>query len=240
MINTYQTSMAPPPVPPRLAGSQPVLFPAPLPPRRHSKSLIRFLVAVVLLHLFLSIGGFIYLYYNDKMLSFQLPSRKGEEGQTAQFSSEKQDTSHKTLAQMAIFHPLHSSDQKSAPGYLQWNIDHSVLKNVAYYHNSWLTILEPGDYYIYSGVTFSRGDSERPLVSMVKLRKNENDEESVAMKAYCNLSSSSGSPSIRHLCTATQAAVIRLERGNQLRVWVQDLLLVNYEEGATTFGMYKL
>ncbi|XP_040028519.2 CD40 ligand [Gasterosteus aculeatus] len=240
MINTYQTSMAPPPVPPRLTGSHPVLFPAPLPSRRHSKSLNRFLVAVVLLHLFLSIGGFIYLYHNDKMLSFQLPSRQGEEGQTAQRSSEKQETSYKALARMAVKPQEHTSDQKSTSGYLQWNINHSVCRNVGYYRNSWLTILQPGDYYVYSGVTFSEGDSERPLVSRVKLRKSDKEQEKVVMQAYCNLNSTRGSPSIPRLCTATQGAVITLEKGNQLSLWVQDLPLVNYEEGATIFGMYKL
>lgn len=67
MINTYQTSLAPPPVPPRLNRAHPVLIPEPLPSRGHSKPLIRFLAGVVVLHFFLSVAGFIYLY-NEKMV----------------------------------------------------------------------------------------------------------------------------------------------------------------------------
>lgn len=90
-------------------------------------------------------------------------------------------------------------------------------------------------------MTFSKGDSQSPLASKVKLRKNETDkEEKTVMQAYCNLDSHSDAASIPRLCTASQGEVIMVEGGNQLSVWVQDLSLVNYEEGATTFGMYKL
>lgn len=34
--------------------------------------------------------------------------------------------------------------------------------------------------------------------------------------------------------------MITLEKGHQLSVWVHDLSLVDYKDGATTFGMYKL
>ncbi|XP_044060345.1 CD40 ligand [Siniperca chuatsi] len=236
MINTYQTSLAPPPVPPRLSRSHPVLIPAPLPSQGNSKSLVRFLVGVVLLHLFLSAGGFIYLYYYGKLGN--LPSA---EGKAAFLSSEKQETSYRALARMVVEQQSHTA-QKSAlfPGYLPWAINHSIRRNINYYHKSWLTILEPGDYYVYSRVTFSKGDSQRPLASIVKLRKNETGEEKNVMQAYCNLDDHSGSPSIPRLCTVMQGDVITLEKGNQLSVWVQDLSLVNYEEGATTFGMYKL
>ena len=60
------------------------------------------------------------------------------------------------------------------------------------------------------------------------------------MQAFCNLDSHSGSAAIPRMCTASQGEVISLEKGNQLSVWVQDLSLVNYEDGSTTFGMYKL
>ncbi|KAK9518257.1 hypothetical protein VZT92_023569 [Zoarces viviparus] len=239
MINTYQTSMAPPPVPPRLSGSHSVLIPAPLPSQGHSKSLVRFIVGVVLLHLFLSIGGFIYLNHNDKMR----PPGQGVEGQVGYRSSEKQETSYKAMARMVVDERSRKPDKKSSLGFLQWDFNHSVLRYIDYYQNNWLTIREPGDYYVYSRVTFSKGDSKLPLVSKVKLRKNEKekeDEEKVVMQAYCSLDSGSVSASIPRLCTATQGEVITLEKGNQLGVWVQDLLLVNYEEGATTFGMYKL
>lgn len=119
-------------------------------------------------------------------------------------------------------------------------MNHSVRRNINYYHESWLTILESGDYYVYSSVTFSKGDSARPLASRVKLRKDEKEEEKVVMQAYCSLHSCPGNASIPRMCTATQGEVISLEKGNQLSVWVQNLSLVDYDEGATTFGMYKL
>ncbi|XP_034398631.1 CD40 ligand [Cyclopterus lumpus] len=237
MINTYMTSMAPPPVPPRLSGSHTVLIPAPLPSRSHSKSLIWFLVGVVMLHLFLSIGGFIYLYHYDRMLSIQLPS--GLQGEAALRSSEKQDTSNRALARMVVDQRFRKSDKKSASGYLQWDFKHSDLRGIGYYRNSWLTIQQPGDYYVNSRVTFSKGDSERPLVSMGKLRTDDKGEE-VVMQAYCNLDSNNGSALIPRLCTATQSVVLTLKKGNQLSVWVQNLSLVNYENEATTFWMYKM
>ncbi|XP_034739669.1 CD40 ligand [Etheostoma cragini] len=235
MINTYQTSLAPPPVPPRLGASQPVLIPAPLPSRGHSKSLVRFLLGVVMLHLFLSVAGFLYLYHNDKMLSSQHPSGKEN---FAFISAEKKETSDKALARMVVTQNLHKSTQTSELGYFQWDMSHSILRNIRPYYSSWLTILQPGDYYVYSRVTFSKGDSTRALVSTVKLRDNETGKEKVVMQAYCNLNVNN--PSIPQLCTATQGELITLERGNQLSLWVQDLSLVNYEDGATTFGMYKL
>ncbi|KAF3694045.1 Tumor necrosis factor ligand superfamily member 6 Apoptosis antigen ligand [Channa argus] len=228
MINTYHTSHAPPPVPPRLNRSQPVLIPAPLPSQGHSKPVIRFLVGAMFVNLLLSVGGFIYLYYYGNMTQ-----HSSTEGQVAHRLSEKQETFYNTLAHMVV----EKSTQKSTSGYLQWDIKHSVLKNINYYKNSWLTIEQPGDYYIYSTVTFSKGDPKLPLASRVKLRKNEAGAEKVVMPAYCNLDGSSGSP---QMCTATQGKVITLDRGNQLSVWVQDLSLVDYEEGATAFGMYKL
>ncbi|TKS72209.1 Tumor necrosis factor ligand superfamily member 6 CD95 ligand [Collichthys lucidus] len=199
MINTYQTSLAPPPVPPRLGRSHPVLIPTPLPSQGHSKSLIRFLVV-------------------------------------ASHSSERQETPSRPLARMVVEQQPHAL----GPDYLQWDMTHSLRKGINYYHSSWLTILQPGDYYVYSRVTFSKGDPQNPLASKVKLRKNETGEEKTVMKSYCSMDSHSGSALIPRMCTASQGEVITLEKGNQLSLWVQDRSLVNYEDGATTFGMYKL
>lgn len=120
---------------------------------------------------------------------------------------------------------------------------HSFRRDIGYYHNIWLTVQQPGDYYVYSRVTFSQGSPQIPLASMVKMRKNVTDkEEKTMMQAYCSLTNrvDENGALIPHLCTATQGEVVTLESGNQLSVWVQDLTLVSDEEGATTFGMYKL
>lgn len=128
----------------------------------------------------------------------------------------------------------------SVGGYLQWDITHSARKQVSHSHSTWLTILEPGDYFVYSRVTFSKDHPKLALASRVKMRKVETAEDKDVkdvMKAYCSLSRDTSSP---QMCTATQQDVITLEKGNQLSLWVQDLSLVDYEEGATTFGIYKL
>ncbi|XP_035016494.2 CD40 ligand [Hippoglossus stenolepis] len=226
MINTYHTSMAPPPVPPRLSGSQTLLIPAPLPSPSHSKTLIRFLVGVAVLHLLLSVGGFIYLYHYEKMERFSLA-----EGKAEFLSSVKQEPSHRALANLVV-------DRKTAttstPGYLQWDMNNSPRKNINYSYSSWLTVLHSGDYYVYSRVTFSKSRSTSPLFSRVMLRKSETTKDEVLMQAYCNLGSPTG------LCTATQGSVVTLEEGNQLGVWIENLSWVDYDEKATAFGMYRL
>ncbi|XP_073343507.1 CD40 ligand [Pagrus major] len=232
MINTYQTSLSAPPVPPRLNRSDPVLFQAPLPSGGHSKSLIRFLVGVALLHLFLYVGGFIYLYQRDAM-----GGSRTAEGQMSYRASEKQEASYKILARMAIEQP---PSGKPPSNYLQWDTEHSTFRGINYYQKSWLTIEQPGDYYVYSRVAFSKGDPQRPLASRIKLKESVTGEEKNVMQAFCNLDSRSGSGTIPRMCTASQGEVISLEKGNQLSVWVQDPSLVNYEDGSTTFGMYKL
>ncbi|KAF7228531.1 CD40 ligand [Nothobranchius furzeri] len=230
MINTYQTSVAPPPVPPRYAKPQPVLIPAQLPAPNSGKPLIRFLVALVILHLLLSVGGFIYLFHQQNPGSSEnLPSHQRQVGF---LSAEKQEITYRALARMVATTP-----KEESKGYLQWDMKHSIRKNINYYRSSWLTILEPGDYFVYSRVTFSKSHVKEPLTSWVKMRKTEEEEEKVMMVASCSLSDSASSP---QLCTASQGDLISLESGDQLSVWVPDLSLVNYKDGATVFGMYKL
>lgn len=131
-----------------------------------------------------------------------------------------------------------TSPSISPAGYLQWDTNHSVRRNINYFYGSWLTVLQSGDYYVYSRVTFSKGDAVNPLTSRIMLRKSKTEKEKIVMQAYCSLGSHPGKSS--GLCTATQGEVIRLEKGNQLGVWTENLSLVSYTEGATTFGMYQL
>ena len=119
-------------------------------------------------------------------------------------------------------------------------MNHSVRRNINYYLDSWLTVLQSGEYFVYSAVTFSKDDPAHPLASTVQFRKSEKEEKKDVMLAYCSLRGSTRDASAPHMCTATQGKVITLERGNQLSVWVQNLSLVDYDEKATTFGMYKL
>ncbi|XP_042558700.1 CD40 ligand isoform X1 [Clupea harengus] len=54
MINTYHTSLPPPPVPPRMVHGRPE-------PRQHT-GLLWFLSVVLVLHMMLTFGGFVYLF----------------------------------------------------------------------------------------------------------------------------------------------------------------------------------
>ncbi|CAG09827.1 unnamed protein product, partial [Tetraodon nigroviridis] len=203
------------------------------------------------------VNPIIYMFFNNQ-------EKLSPEAKAAHLSMEKEITS-RILARMIVKKKLHTENPTckkfchleicnlkecktkppksfnvSAANYLQWDIQHSFLRDIGYYHNVWLTVQQSGDYYVYSRVTFSKGDPRVPLASMIKMRKNETDkEEKTVMQAYCSLTDQSGTQ-IPQLCTATQGEVVTLESGNQLSVWVQDLSLVDYEEGATTFGMYKL
>ncbi|XP_077388095.1 CD40 ligand [Festucalex cinctus] len=224
MIDTYHSGVPslPPPLPPR--HSQ-VLFQPQASSAGRNKTLLRSLLGLAVLHLLLTAGGFAYLLYY--MGRTEKPPPLSE----AIF----QQSSSRTFARMIVANRAHLSTS----GYLEWDMKHSVRSNINYHHNSWLTVLQPGDYVVFSRVTFSKGDLERPLASAVKLRRGESAEETVATRAYCSIDAS-GSGSKPQLCTASTGEVISLERGNQLSLWVQDLSLVDYSETATSFGMYKL
>ncbi|XP_032410240.1 CD40 ligand [Xiphophorus hellerii] len=237
MINTYQTSMAlpqvPPPVPPRLGRPEQILIPTQLPSPGYSKPLLRFLVCVVTLHLFLSVGGFLYLYYNERQIAHATYS--SPQGRVGFPPVEKQETTYTAFARMLIGKPNATIEKKS--GYLEWRMDLSVRKNINYFHKSWLTVLEPGDYLVYSRVTFSK-HSIAPLTGCIKLRNNEMAEQKEVTKAHCSLSDKDGSNP--QLCTVTLQDVITLSKGNQLAIWVENLSLVDYGKQSTSFGMYKL
>ncbi|CAJ1058839.1 CD40 ligand [Xyrichtys novacula] len=152
------------------------------------------------------------------------------------------ETPGKALAHLMLYEPPGMG--KSIPGLLQWDIGHSDLRNISLFFKNKVVIQKSGKYYVYSKVTFSKvtsskSDSGSLLTSRVMLKRKV-DEEKAAMKAYCNLDTNSGSVSIPRMCTATQGEVIALEKGDKLSVWVEDLSLVDYEDGATSFGMYEL
>lgn len=242
MINTYESSVAPPPLPPRLHRSHqathPVLIPTPMLPQGTSRNLIRFMVAVVLLNLLMSILGFLYLYKNGKS-QVQQSMTTSSVGAGPEASKQKQDSnhiikrsSHRAFAQMVVLQP--TMPYKPQSGLLKWNIKHSQYSHphINYYNSTWLTIEEPGDYLVYSRVTFSKGRSSIPLINQVKLRKSKIDEEKAMMQAFCNANAG--------VCTATAEGVIKLEKGNQLSVWTEDISLVRYDEKETAFGLYNL
>lgn len=226
MINTYQTSVFPPAVPPRLRQQAPALA-----SRRCSGGAgLRVLVVVVVLHLVLSVGGFFYLYTGRMIFPFK-SATPNEEGKASPLSSEgrSEKASHTAMASMTV------KRAKKPLEYLEWNMDHSMRRNVGYYRASWLRVTQPGDYYVYARVGFSRGEPGLSLVSMVRLMHDKAGTPRDMMKAYCSLGNN-----VDGLCTASQGQVLRLQEGNLLGVWVENSTWVDYERGATTFGMYKL
>ncbi|XP_020779221.1 CD40 ligand [Boleophthalmus pectinirostris] len=240
MINTYHSSVAPPPVPPRLhnsrKGPQPVLIPTTMLPQGHSRTVMCFMVTVVLFNLLLSILGFIYLYTNG------IPQRKQDmpvSSAEAKFSMQEQHSphvekreSHRVFARMKFQRP--TTPHRPQRGHLKWDLKHSQYSQpyINYYNSSWLTIEKPGDYFVYSRVTFSKSHSSIPLTNRVLWRKTTTDKPKSIMDAFCL--------TISTLCTATAEDVIKLERGNQLSIWTEDISLVRYDETATAFGLYNL
>jgi len=118
-----------------------------------------------------------------------------------------------------------------------------------HYHGSWVCVRQSGYYYVYARVSFSggggggggRGGAAQtgwPLISVVRLRhgREETGKPRDAMKAYCTR----GNHRNGGLCTTSQGQLLQLEPGNLLGVWVENTTWVDYESGATTFGMYKL
>lgn len=193
-----------------------------------------------MLHLVLSVAGFIFLYNNGRILgNYQTGGPEEETPETdAYISPDKLKTSNRILARLMVQEP--KSEQKSQSGFLQWNTKSSRYSHgVNYYLKSWLTIMESGDYYVYSRVTFSKSNSTTPLVYRIKLKKSKTEKETEAktiMEAHCYLDSSK----LPKMCTATQGDMITLKKGNQLSVWVEDLSLVDYDQTATAFGLFSL
>lgn len=182
-----------------------------------------------MLHFLLSVGGFLYLYYNERKVAHETFYSQGRVGFP---SVEKQDTTYRVLAHVTV---MSNTSKEGKSGNLELDTRHSRFKNIDYFSKSWLTIREPGDYFVYSRVTFSMSSPSKPLASWVRLRKSMKEDGEAIMKAFCNLGNSTNSE-----CTATQQGVIALERGNQLSIWVGNLSLVDYDKAATSFGMYKL
>ncbi|KAK6298394.1 hypothetical protein J4Q44_G00314490 [Coregonus suidteri] len=264
MINMYQTSLPPPPIPPRLDSVKSAPGPG------HNKPLLGFLIGMIVLQMLLLLGGFTYLYHKEneyeedfehKYLDDMIVLRRlGEcekdsqsvldckklvekykniiakvsqvEGKAAKLTGSV--PSNGAMARVIVKQPV--ADRPPTSKYLEWNIGHSVLRNVQYFKSSWLKVLQPGDYIIYSQVAFSKWHPKTLLASRVKLRKGEAGQEKDLMTSYCSL----GDQNHTDLCTAFQGGVFSLKSKDQLSVWVTDPTLVNYEEGTTTFGLYKL
>ncbi|XP_036404465.1 CD40 ligand [Megalops cyprinoides] len=115
---------------------------------------------------------------------------------------------------------------------LKWNRDHSLLMKVEYLSSPGaLKIVVPGDYYVYSQVTFTKVHPKIPLVQTI-MRKSA-DKEDLLLKAFCSMRDEEAH-------TSFQGGVFRLEKEEQLSLNVTDMNLINFDVTTTAFGLFRL
>ncbi|KAJ8390557.1 hypothetical protein AAFF_G00101630 [Aldrovandia affinis] len=217
MINTYNDSLHPPPVPPRYGGQSLV--------RNQTGAHTRLLSAAFVVQAAVTVVLFIYLFQ-------RIDTVPQTEGKVDSLSVPGQHSGSGTLAQMKVQQPSGGSRSKT----LCWNWDHSTLKNVDYFPvRRMLHIRLSGYYYVYSQVTFSKRHPRIPLVQSVMRRRGAEDAagEDLLFKAFCSLGSG-------EICTSYHGGVVHLEEGQRLYVNVTDLSLVNFDVTTTTFGLFLL
>ncbi|KAG7484295.1 hypothetical protein MATL_G00047870 [Megalops atlanticus] len=264
MINTYESGLTPPPLPPRPGAQR-------LPPSRAGTHFwclsLGFVVQTVVI-----VALFIYLFqrtdaernessaFHDDLLllkrleecdsnSLDSESLLGckkvfdkfrrvismlsqNDGKVESLTAVGPNTDSGALAQMKV----EKTDSKSPSQVLHWNHEHSTLRNVVHFPlRGMLRIRIPGDYYVYSQVTFSKMNPKIPLLQTIMRQTGQAKpaEEDVLLKAFC-------SPTSGDACTSYHGGVFRLEKEQQLYVNVTDRDLVNFDRSATAFGLFLL
>ncbi|XP_036379698.1 tumor necrosis factor ligand superfamily member 6-like [Megalops cyprinoides] len=237
MINTYDSGLTPPPLPPRPGAQR-------LPPSRAGTHFwclsLGFVVQTVVI-----VALFIYLFqrtdierneksafHDDLLLLKRLEECDSNSLDMESLTAVGPNTDSGALAQMKV----ERTDSKSTSQVLLWNHKHSTLRNVDHLAlRGMLRIRIPGDYYVYSQVTFSKMNPKIPLLQTIIRQKGQAKlvEEDVLLKAFC-------SPTSGDVCTSYHGGVFRLEKDQQLYVNVTDLDLVNFDRSATAFGLFLL
>ncbi|KAJ8407198.1 hypothetical protein AAFF_G00288740 [Aldrovandia affinis] len=213
MINTYHTSLPPPPVPPRQGAHRPATG--------RATPLLWFLSVVMVLQMGVTFGGFVYLFRKSSTIS-QAAEKVGFLSGSVPF----QDSG--VVAHMAPESDSGSFTSKT----LKWNRAHSLLVKVTYlYTPGALKILIPGEYYVYSQVTFSKMHPKAPLFHSIVSRRSM--ENKVLLRAYASLNNEKP-------LTSFQGGVFKLEKDEELSLNVTDTSLVNLEVTSTTFGLFML
>ncbi|KAI1898068.1 hypothetical protein AGOR_G00068530 [Albula goreensis] len=206
MINTYHTSLPPPPIPPRPGHHQP--------PSGRSTPFLWFLSVIMVLQMGVTFGGFIYLFRKTNMLQSEFLRRgyddlvvlkrlqechegsldsnslldcgKILEKYKAIMSKVSQVSGKGAVAHMVPERPGKSS--QSTGKTLRWNKEHSLLVQVTYMSTPGaLSINVPGDYYIYSQVTFSKTHPKAPLSQCIVQRKASMADEKVLLRTFVSL-----------------------------------------------------
>ncbi|XP_073677314.1 CD40 ligand [Garra rufa] len=113
---------------------------------------------------------------------------------------------------------------------LLWDKEHSLLQDVRLIERDKLTIQNPGIYFVYSQVTFSKNSLSTSLKQSIRTVDPKIQGGKELLKSFCSLQS--------NLCTASMAGVIHLEKNQQLFVTVTNTSLVNRD--SCNFGLFKL
>ncbi|KAL4648266.1 CD40 ligand [Arapaima gigas] len=249
-------------------GRDPVAVPLPAPEPQRTKSHICFLAVVFVLHVVVTTGLFVYLfgmnlrtrdnkdaasdYYDaverlrkgnaDKADSRSLLECLNRSEKLSRVAAEVPEARSGTSLQDgwgAVAHMKGDRASLRSRNTLLWMREHSLLRNVDHFSISgMLQVRLTGYYYIYSQVTFSKELPNIPLSQTVKRwgtspEKPDQSEGEILLKAFCNWTS-------KMLCTSFQGGVFKLEKGQKLSVTVADTSLVNFDEKATTFGLFLL
>ncbi|XP_026874966.1 CD40 ligand [Electrophorus electricus] len=262
MINTFHTSFAPPPVPPRQAHRGPTMT--------VNTPLVKFLSVMVLLLFLMMFGGFLYVFHRLSTLHelssgidmlkklqqcvkhiaepeemvhcmeyYNTDMSKGSQtgGKVAFLAGTGAPTIPK--AEMVLLQQT-SQSKLNQMDTLIWNRERSHMEKINLGISGALIIQFPGYYFIHSQVTFSKWHVKAPLKQVIWTRKTgqgertENRDENLLV-AYCSLHRN---VSVPDLCTASQTGVFRLEKQQQLFVNVTDTSLVN--AATSTFRLFKL
>ncbi|TSS60355.1 CD40 ligand [Bagarius yarrelli] len=256
-INTYHSSFNPPPVPPRPGHrGGPVLA--------SNTPLVKFISVVLLLLMIQTFGGFIYLFHKISTLQdrrydneisalkqLQQCAETNPASDDIQYCSKLMELYRIVLKKVSTAEGrvaflmetgsytipqarLVSNKDMGQSNTLLWSTSHSVLDKVSLSMSGVLTIQYPGYYLIQSHVTFSKAHAKDPLKQVI-LSQKTGKRPSELLRSFCSLPSGNTIPS---LCTTSETAVFRLEKGERLFVNVTDKQLVNME--FTTFGLFRL
>ncbi|XP_058653051.1 CD40 ligand isoform X2 [Onychostoma macrolepis] len=117
---------------------------------------------------------------------------------------------------------------------LLWDEEHSLVQDVRLSNErDKLTIQDPGIYFIYSQVTFSKNSPLSSLKQSIRSTVPKTRQGKELLKSFCSLK-----PNTSNLCTASLVGVFRLEKDQQLYVTVTNTSLVNRD--SCNFGLFKL
>ncbi|XP_067312688.1 CD40 ligand [Pseudorasbora parva] len=262
MINTFHTSYNPPPVPPRPGYSKPLpLGNTPLVKFLTVMLLLLMMLTIGgFLYLFQKLGMENHGSYHEDMTNLQrlencVNDKLGENtaAECGKLIANYKEVIEKVLqanekvsrltggpyfngpaAHMVVLNQhkdLNSDFLRS--NYLLWDPEDSLLQDVRLNSKrNMLTIQNPGIYFIYSQVTFSK-HSKNALMQAVRTTEPKKAKDKDLIKSFCSLN-----PSKSNICTTSLVGVFQLQKDQQIYVAVTNTSLVNRD--SCSFGLFKL